>query len=178
MVAKSTLHSQLTGLRMHFWLFGRAEARELHKILNPDEEILHCLHGYYNGGSALLVATDERLLLVDKRPFYLNLEEMRYEAIQGTNFTQHFFQATLQIHSGSRRLAFRSVSDAKLKQLELFISRESERRRAQFAGAFEEVVSTDRYKPYLNPAWRPHHTTLLPRNLRNLRKRPSRFYIP
>ena len=171
MVATKTLKSQLARLNAHFWIFGRAEAKELRKILNPGEVIIHCAHGYYHGGSGLLVATNHRLLLIDKRPFYLNLEDMKYHTIKSVDCRQHFLTAMVVINCGAKKLYFKSVSDARLKLITDYIKDELEVAKRRFAQVMSENSSIKPTKSYQNPAWAPHHPVAI-----RPRSRPSKFY--
>ena len=45
---------------------ARREVKELPKILWDDEEVLDLVQGFYNNGTGILVATQKRLLFVDK----------------------------------------------------------------------------------------------------------------
>ena len=144
---------QLRALGLNYSFFGKPETRELAKILNADEVINHCTFGFYQGGSALLVATNMRLLLVDKRPFFVNLEDIRYEMINEVDFAGRLLDASVQLHTGSKQLKFRSFADARLRKLCSFVQDQITRARQ-----LEYMVDTVR------PAgseWRPY--SLLPR---------------
>lgn len=173
MVAQRSLKSQLSRLRLHFWFFGRSEINELRKILEPSEVIRHCARGYYDGGSGILVATNKRLMLIDKRPFYLNLEEMKYELIRDVRFDQKFLQATLMIRTNAKNLMFRSVSDARLRQMQQFVSDEISLAKKHFAESLSDsrLSKMDNQK-HQHPAWTPHNPMLLKR------RRPTKFYSP
>src|ERR1700690_4438056 len=68
MVSKKSVVEQLKKIGFKHEAWGRGEVRELHNILIPDEEIVECVNGIYEGGFALLVATNVRVLLIDKKP--------------------------------------------------------------------------------------------------------------
>lgn len=163
MVSKISVKSQLRRIGHRFRVFGRAEANELKNILVPGESILQCAYGHYHGGSGLLVATDQRIVLVDKRAFYLNVESMSYDKLNHIDYKQDKLHGVLYIQSGIKRVIFRSMSDARLKEirkkadefietLSKNIFSELETENTAKKGAFSR-------KPYLNPAWRPHHLT-------------------
>lgn len=59
----------------------KAESRQLHKVVKTDESIQGCVYGQYDGGSAMLVATDKRLVFVDQKPLHSIVEESTYEKI-------------------------------------------------------------------------------------------------
>lgn len=164
MVSKSSVSTQLKRVGHKFRIFGRAEAKELKNILTPGESILQCAHGHYHGGSGLLVATDQRILLIDKRPFYLNVESMSYDKLNHIDFKQDKLHGVLYMQSGVKRVIFRSISDARLK----FIRKRAEEfmevlTRNIFDSTEIDTAKKPKYtkyrKPYLNPAWRPHHLT-------------------
>jgi hypothetical protein len=168
MVAKKSLTHQLSSIGYRFRLFGRTEIEQLRHLLEPGETVVQCVYGYYQGGSGLLVATDRRVLLIDKRPFYLYIEDHNYEIVTHVDFASRMLEGVLYFQAGMKRFVFRSVSDARLSKLCEYIQ--------------EKITTTERkirstptrmstqFKPYLNPAWTPHHLTFLPR------QRPAKFY--
>ena len=120
MVDHNEVLAQLSMLGLRFRFFGRAEVRELANIINEGEQIKHCVYGSYQGGSALLVATSSRVLLIDKRPFFLNLEDIRYEMMNEVYFAGRLLNAKVRLHSGNKVLEFTSLSDARLRKLYSF----------------------------------------------------------
>lgn len=161
MVAMRTVDGQMRNIGHRFRIFGRSEIKELRKILHPDETIIQYTYGYYHGGSGILVATDQRLLLIDKRPFYLNLENMPFEYIKSIDFGSRMLQGTLYLQTGIKTIMFRSVSDANLRKICNFVQDKLDTMTKPII-----VNNTNMqigYKPYLNPAWRPHHVTFLPK---------------
>jgi hypothetical protein len=118
MVSQRSVAAQLKkiGFNQHAW--GRAEVRELPSIILPDEEIFECVNGTYEGGFALLVATDVRVLLVDKKPFnYLTVEDLRFDMINEIDYNHRAVGAYVDISTGNRDLKFRSYNQARLRKL-------------------------------------------------------------
>jgi len=153
MVSRENVLDQLKTLDLRFRIFGRTEVKELANVLNAGEQIRHCIYGFYQGGSALLVATDARLLLIDKRPLFLNLEDIRYEMINDVNFSARFLDATVSLFTGNKKLEFRSFTDARLRSLCGFVQDQITKAR-QLEHMVEEV------SPAMNE-WKPY--SLLPR---------------
>jgi Bacterial PH domain len=154
MVDHSNVLKQLKDLGLNYTFFGHPETKELANVLNPGEQIFHCAFGFYQGGSALLVATNSRLLLVDKRPFFLNLEDIRYEMINEVDFAGRLLDASVSLHTGSKQLRFRSFADARLRKMCNFVQDQITRARQ-----LEHMVEATR------PAgteWRPY-SLLLPK---------------
>jgi Bacterial PH domain len=167
MVAKKSLKSQLNNLGLHFRVFGRAESKELQKILRVGENIHQCAHGYYLGGSGLLVVTDQRILLIDKRTLYLNLEEFLYSSIQSVDLSVRALQASLTIRCLDKQIVFRSLSDARLRNMRMFI-KEAARRFIADNDMKEDNLNIENARPTV--VWRPNNAALVPR------LRPTKFY--
>ena len=60
---------------------GRREIKELPSILWEDEVPERVITGTYNNGNGILVATDRRLMFVDKGVFSFKMEDFAYDKI-------------------------------------------------------------------------------------------------
>ena len=148
MISYKLVLEQLSTLGLNYRFFGKPETRELANILNIGETIHFCTYGYYQGGSALLVATSSRLLLVDKRPFFLNLEDIRYEMINQVNFSGRMMDATVHLHTGNKQLKFRSFADSKLRGLCNFVQDQITSARQIEKGIGQVIPGTSEWRPY------------------------------
>lgn len=118
MVSKKTVIEQLKKIDFDHKGWGKGEISELPHIIIPGEEIYECVNGVYEGGFALLVATDIRVLLVDKKPLnYLNVEDLRFDMISELDYSHRAFGAEISISSGSKNLKFRSYNQQRLRKL-------------------------------------------------------------
>jgi hypothetical protein len=97
MVHISEIEARMTQLGIKISRWFAPELKELQHILEDHERIVALVPGRYFGGYALLIATDHRVLLIDKRTFYLTLEDIRYDMISEIDFSARLFDATLQI---------------------------------------------------------------------------------
>ncbi len=112
MVDKKSIEAQLKriGFNQHAW--GRQEVKELPKIILPDEEIFECVNGIYESGFALLVATDVRVLLIDKKPLnYLTIEDLRFDMINEIDYSHRILGAHVDITTGNRELRFHTYNN-------------------------------------------------------------------
>ncbi len=117
MVDRENILSQLKKIRFDGNHINKAEIRELENILLPDETIYECVNGYYEGGVALLVATDIRVLLIDKKPMgFLNVDDMRFDMISDIDYNHRIFGAQISINSGMRNLIFKSYNQPRLRK--------------------------------------------------------------
>ena len=71
--------------------FGtRGEIKHLPSILWEDEVPLQITMGWYNGGNSLLVATDRRVILIDKGVITLKVEDFHYASITSVESRKGF----------------------------------------------------------------------------------------
>jgi hypothetical protein len=88
----------------------------------PDEEIEELVNGYYDAGFALLVATKQRVLLVDKKPLnYLTVEDLRFDMISEFDYSHRIIGAHVSISSGNKNLSFTSLNQKRLRSLLTFV---------------------------------------------------------
>lgn len=109
MVHISVIQSQLTklGIRLSRWFLP--ELKELQHIMMDHEKIIAAAPGRYFNGFALLVATDLRLLLIDKRTFFMTIEDTRYDMVSEIDFSSRFYDLTVHIHTLNKQHNFTSV---------------------------------------------------------------------
>ena len=88
----------------------KAESRYLPKVLHDNEHIEAVIYGQHNSSSAMLVATDERILYVDKKPMVVMSDEVSYEVISGVQFDVHTLFATVVLHTPVKNYEFKCVN--------------------------------------------------------------------
>ncbi len=121
MVDPRIVKRQLDRIGVQFSLVGQAEAGELPHILMEGEEIQHLIVGHYSGGFAIMCATNLRLLLVDKKLFFLTVEDIRYDMIAELDYGHQLIGATIHIRSFSKDLKFQSFKKLKLREFTTFV---------------------------------------------------------
>jgi hypothetical protein len=117
MITLSALDEQLMRASCNFRFWGRGELRELRHILMDNETINFAVNGYYSGGFALLCVTNQRLLLVDHKPMYLSLEDIRYDMIAEIDYNYRLLNAAVRIFTPNKQFMFTSWSQHKLREL-------------------------------------------------------------
>lgn len=116
MVTRHEIERQLKAIGADFRFWGRAEARELEHIIVPGENITYAINGRYEGGFAMLCITDQRAVLIDKKPMYLTLEDIRYDMISELDFSQRLVDATLMIYTLNKTLRFTAIKMGALRK--------------------------------------------------------------
>jgi len=117
MVSMKYIEDQLKRVGCNFRFWGRPEIRELANILLPDEIIAGCTNGRYEGGFALLCVTNLRLLLVDRKPMFLTLEDIRFDMIAEIDFSARLLDSTIRVITPNRTLLFNAWSANRLRKI-------------------------------------------------------------
>lgn len=121
MVKASVVQAQLKKIGADFSFWGMAEARELPQILIEGEVIQHAINGRYEGGFAMLCATDHRVLLIDKKPLFLALDDLRYDMITEINYSYKLIDAMLHVCTLNKTFHFKSLRKGQLRALAAYI---------------------------------------------------------
>jgi len=122
MVHISVIQSQLTrlGIKVSRWFMP--ELKELQQILMDNEKIIAAAPGRYFSGLALLVATDLRLLLIDKRSFFMTVEDTRYDMISEIDYSSRLYDCTIHIFTLNKQHNFSSIKYKKqLRDLTTYV---------------------------------------------------------
>ena len=140
MVDRDYVDSQLKEINFGYNKLNRSEINELQNILIPEERIYECVNGFYEGGVALLVATDMRVLLIDKKPMgFLNVDDVRFDMISDIDYSHRAFGAQININCGMKNLVFKSYNQQRLRKLIGHVQhRMSEIKREQTSHASEQ----------------------------------------
>jgi hypothetical protein len=190
MIELKELESKLSevGFANRFW----AEVHELRRTLMPDENIIGAVSGRYTGGFALLIATDRRVLLIDKKLITLSMEDVRYEMIAEVDYFAHLFEATITVVTLSKSLKFTSIKQSNLRELTSFVQQQVMQLRhgSNFEQAMRLPNTQDPSNSYLVPNSKEHTVQgqvpaihsfhkpqgLYPGTALTMRRRVSRFY--
>ncbi|MDQ3158658.1 MAG: PH domain-containing protein [bacterium] len=121
MVSKTYVDNQLQKLGLTFQFWSKLAVKELPKILVKDEQILGIVNGRYDGGFAILCATDKRLLLIDKKPLFLNFSDFRYDTVAEVDFKYRALNAYLKVQTYGQTFHFRSWSQKQLRDMSTLI---------------------------------------------------------
>lgn len=180
MVQPDEVSAQLKRLSAKFQFWCRPEIRELPKILFEGEQLQHVLIGRYEGGFALFCATDRRVLLVDKKPFYLTLEDIRYDMISDVQYNHRLVDATVRLGTVHKTISFTGYNHVKLRNFTSYIQEQVMIFRQQQNAAQQPTAIPQNYlQPQLTDAvlMPTRQQVMNPYNMPvMIRRRVSRFY--
>ena len=86
------------------------EVKELPGILGETEPVLDAVSGTYENGNGLLVATDRRVIFVDKGLVGSRVEDFPYDKITSLQYQTGLLLGTLTIFASGNRAEIRNVA--------------------------------------------------------------------
>lgn len=101
---------EINAPRVILWMHQR-DLLPLCTTLGDDEVIEHVVPGEYEGGSGLLVATDQRVLFVDQRLLGQRVEQFSYKSISSIQLTTGLMRATITIMASGNEATITKVPD-------------------------------------------------------------------
>ncbi len=93
------------------------EAHELANILHQDERIGGVVYGRYTNGLAWLIATDKRVIFMDKKPLHKTMDELSYDVISGVRNMKAGPTTSITLHT---RLGDYNIKYVSIKCAEIF----------------------------------------------------------
>jgi uncharacterized protein YhbP (UPF0306 family) len=85
----------------------KTESRYLPKIIHEDEPIKAAVYGLAGQSSAMLVATDRRVIFLDRKPFFTTMDEVSYEIVAGVQYSFAGRYATLTLFTRVKNYCLR-----------------------------------------------------------------------
>lgn len=121
MVTNKEVLRQFRQLKVKPSIWAKGEVEELARILEPGECLTHVVFGWYNNGFALLCCTEHRVLLIDKKAFYLKLEDLRYDKISEVKFVNRLLDASVILSYAGMTLEFKSWNQGAMRKMTDFV---------------------------------------------------------
>lgn len=77
----------------------KMSSRHLPKIIEKDEHIEGVVYGWRGGGLAMLVATNERIIYIERRPFFTSVDDLSYDIVAGVRVMDAGIFPSLDLHT-------------------------------------------------------------------------------
>lgn len=121
MIAHEEVLKQLERMGVGRLPLCRAEINQLHQILVPGEEMEYLLAGRYMVGYAVLVATNKRLLLVDKTIGGLIIEDFPFDMIAEVEYIKSLYGSKLIVFARSKKVEFRAYKGSNVRDFAQYL---------------------------------------------------------
>ncbi len=97
--SKTRILSELKKLGVGRYGLLRLSSRYLPKVIHPFEHIQAVVYGRNREGSVMLVATDSRIIYLDKKPMFINYDEVTYDVVAGVTYGHVGLSSTVNLHT-------------------------------------------------------------------------------
>jgi Bacterial PH domain len=94
--------------RYGLWL---SESRYLPHIIHENEHIGGVVYGYHEDGLAMLVATNLRVIFLDKKPLFINEDEFIYGSVSGISHSQAGMGTTITLHTRVKDYTIKTLNE-------------------------------------------------------------------
>jgi nitroimidazol reductase NimA-like FMN-containing flavoprotein (pyridoxamine 5'-phosphate oxidase superfamily) len=147
---KRVLH-ELSAAGMTSYGLLKMETARLPKIIHADEHIGGVIYGRTTGdrvGSAMLVATDRRIIFIDVKPLFTSSDEVSYDVVAGVKNNKVGPFASVVLHTRVRDYCLRFVNAQCATTFVAFIENHIELAKGQSVADVQNEVwkSSDREK--------------------------------
>lgn len=110
------ISAQLRRLDLGSQILGRKELRELPAILWDDEDVLDVVQGIYENGTGILVATQKRLVFVDKGWLYgLRVEDFSLDKISSIQYETGLVFGSITIFTSGNKAVIKQVEKGRVR---------------------------------------------------------------
>lgn len=110
------INRELKEAGMKQYGFLKAETRHLPSIIKEDEHIHGVIYGRAEGGSAMLVATNQRLLYLDHKLFFKKTEDISYDVLGGVSYSKQGEHGSVTVHTKMGNFNLRYVNRSSADQ--------------------------------------------------------------
>ena len=121
---RKRIMSELREAGITSWGMLKLETRKLPQIIHEDEEIGGIAYGRTTGdkvGSAMLIATNKRILFLDAKPFFTTSDEIAYRVVSGVKINSVGPFSSVTLHTRIRDYGLRFVNQRCARIFETFI---------------------------------------------------------
>lgn len=93
----------------------KLETSYLPLLIHPDETLAAAVYGFNDDGSVMMVATDRRIIYLDKKPMFIKSDDITYDVVSGVSYghTGPFTTVTLHTRLGDFSMHLVSLRCAK-----------------------------------------------------------------
>lgn len=81
------------------WAFRHSEIAYLPQLIHPDEQIGGVSYGHSRDGFIVLVATDRRVIYLDKKPMLVRSEDIAYDSVAAITLQWVGLSGTVILHT-------------------------------------------------------------------------------
>ncbi|MGZ6005315.1 MAG: PH domain-containing protein [Candidatus Saccharimonadales bacterium] len=96
---KSRIKRELIAAGVSKYGLIKMESRYLPEVIHHDEHVKAVAYGLRNNFSGILVATDQRIIYFERKPFYKVMDEVAYTMVSGIRLNARGQRAAVVLHT-------------------------------------------------------------------------------
>lgn len=104
------IFAELKNLGMTRQGLATMESQYLPSVIGQDEHICGVLYGFHQDGYAMLVATNKKVIFLDKKPMFINEDEISYFVVSGIRLNRAGFGSVVTLHTRIKDFKIRSFN--------------------------------------------------------------------
>lgn len=121
MATQEEINAQITKIGAGGFLH-RKEVKELPQILWEDEHLEKLVQGWYNNGTGILVATDKRLIFIDKGLIYgLRVEDFPYDKLTSIQYKTGLMFGEITIFASGNNAMIQNIQKGEVKPFSEYV---------------------------------------------------------
>lgn len=105
------IKEQLKSLGVSRSALGTAESRHLPNVIHPGENIRGVVYGISKDGFVMMLVTDKRILFIDKKPFFVNEDEVTFDVVSGITHGHAGIGSTVTLHTRIRDYQIKTLNE-------------------------------------------------------------------
>lgn len=107
---KENVKQQLRNLGVSKAALMTSESQYLPYIIHPNEVIGGVVYGRHKSGYAMIVATNKRVIFLDKKPLFVNEDELTYDVVSGVANSSVGIASTVTLHTRIKDYEIRTMN--------------------------------------------------------------------
>lgn len=109
-VHEARINKELKALGVSKYGFWRFDTKFLPHVIHQDEQLVGVVYGHHDEGSAMLAATNWRVIFLDKKPLFVNEDEISYDVVSGVSFSHAGLWTSVTLHTRVKDYTIRTFN--------------------------------------------------------------------
>ncbi len=105
------VHQELKEVGVTPYGFMKLSTRYVPNVIGLDERIGGAVYGWAPTGSSILIATDRRIIFIDRKPFFTSSDELTYDVVSGVKIHTAGPFCTVVLHTRLRDFRLKYVNE-------------------------------------------------------------------
>jgi hypothetical protein len=122
MATKEEIKAKIKEMPLFSRIFGWIDIPEIQNIIRPNEKLERIAEGLYHGENALLVSTNSRVIILNKRMFWgIKVKDFNYIDIRSVEYFTGIIFGSVSIVTEGEENELRRVPQGSAKEIALHI---------------------------------------------------------